>query len=138
MALWPEEKVLVAIFPELRVRRTLALGARLWPPFMVFIIVWTFVMGGGLKGVDFLFTLKNNYAVAICCVLFIALIPLQAYLWYDKRSNLKLNSRQKAIMHNVCDLTQRPCPADPVMYDFVLALNAALRTQPNKDFLNML
>ena len=138
MNLWPNDKVLGAIFPEIRVKATLKLGSLLWPPFIVFMLVWTFIQGGGLKGIDFIYTLKNNYAVTICCVLFILLIPIQGYLWFYKRSKTLLNERQKGIYIKICAKLNKQAVNEPTMYDFVVILKSALKTKNNKDFLNML
>lgn len=138
MNLWPDEKVLGFIFPELRVKKTLNLAKKLIPPFIVFLMVWAFVVGGGLSGIDFIYTQKGNLPVTIVCILFLLSIPLHGYYWFYKRSNLKLNKKQKVFYEELMKDLGKSYSLDPCMYDFIKSINLGLSVYKSNEFLNKL
>ena len=126
MEIWPEDPILGSVFTEGRVKYIMRLGKYLLPPFIMFLIVWNFIMGGGLKGVEFFYTLKSNWPVTLCCVLFLLVLPLQGYYWFGKRSSVKLNKKQKLYYEELCKKLQKEPAIDPVMMDFAVTVKEGL------------
>ncbi len=135
--LWPDDPILGAVFPENRVKYALMWGRRLIPPFIFFILAWNFIQGGGLQGIDFLYTQKTNWPLSVACILFLLFIPLQGYYWAGKRASTKLNPKLKLFYEHVCQKLQKEGVQEPVMADLSAVLSEGLQ-KLDKDFLNEL
>lgn len=127
MEIFPEDILLNPIFPEYRVKRCLRFANRLLPPFIVLLLVWTFIRAGGLHGVEFMFVLKNNWPITICCVLFLLMIPLQGYWWFGKRAKLKLNARLKLFYIESCIQLHRSAKEEPTLIDLAEIMRDAIK-----------
>ncbi len=125
--IWPEHPVLNAIFKEGRVRYVLKAGNYIIPPFIFFILVWNFIQGGGLKGVDFVYTQKINWPVSLVCILFLIALPLQGFYWAGKRARTKLNPKQILFYNDLCEQLKKEKITDPVMYDLAVLINEGLK-----------
>lgn len=134
---WPEHPILNAIFKEGRVRSWLKLGNVLIPPFIFFILLWNFIQGGGLKGVDFLYTQKINWPVTAVCIIFLLMLPLHAYYWAGKRAQTKLNPTQRVFYADLCEKLEKAQAADPTMHDLARAIGEGLK-KLGPDFLDRL
>lgn len=137
MDIWPQEPTLGAIFPENRFKYVMGVAKVLIPPFIVFIFLWVYIQGGGLKGVSFLYTMETNWPVTIVCILFLLIIPLQGYYWFGKRAQLKLNGKQKIFYKGLCEKLKKEPASDPTMFDFAKAVAEGCK-KLNKDFLDAL
>ncbi len=137
LEIWPEHPILGAIFAEGRVRYMLKLGNYLIPPFIFFILVWNFIQGGGLKGVDFLYTQKINWPLSVVCILFLLALPLQGYYWAGKRAQTKLNPKQRLFYAELCEKLEKSQSEDPTLYDLALRMKEGLE-KLGPDFLNKL
>ena len=55
MEAWPEDPLLAPVFPENRVKYVMKVGRVLLPPFIILLLAWSFVRGGGLHaGIDWM------------------------------------------------------------------------------------
>ena len=126
MEVWPEDPILGAIFAENRVKYVMRIGKYVLPPFIMFLILWTFIMGGGLKGVEFFYTLKSNWPVTLSCVLFLLLMPLQGYYWFGVRARTKLNKKQKLYYEDLCKKLHKEPLLDPTMFDFAVCVKEGM------------
>lgn len=113
--IWPQDPLLNPVFPECRVKRAIRAGRMILPPFIVFILLWSYVRGGGLLGVEFMFAVKSNWPMTIICILFILLMPLQGYWWMGKRSRMKLNPRLRIFYMETCIRLHRSGEDSPDM-----------------------
>ncbi len=138
MESWPDEPVLGAVFPESRVKYVMRWGRRLIPPFIVLIVLWTFIRGGGLSGVSFFYTIKINYPMTVMCVLFLLCMPLQGYYWFGRRAQLPLSAKQKLFYTNLCYRLQTEPVNEPTMADLAKAINDGLKRLDDKEFLKEL
>ncbi|MBQ9275482.1 MAG: DUF412 family protein [Succinivibrio sp.] len=127
MKIWPEEKILGALFPENRVKYFMKLAQLLLPPFIMLILVWAFVRGGGLKGVSLMFVLQNTWPMTLISVLFLLLIPLQGYYWFGRRAQLSLNAKQQSFYNDLCRKLERTPKTEPAMYDLAVVLKEGLQ-----------
>lgn len=127
MEIFPEDILLNPIFPEYRVKHCLKFANRLLPPFIVLFLAWTFIRAGGLHGVEFIFVLKNNWPITICCVLFLLMIPLQGYWWFGKRAELKLNARLKLFYIECCIQLHRSAKEEPTLIDLAEIMRDAVK-----------
>lgn len=137
MEIWPEDPLLGPVFAENRVKYAMKLGRYLLPPFIMFILAWAFVRGGGLKGVEFMFAIRNNWPVTLICVIFLLLMPLQGYYWFGRRSATKLNARQKLFYIETCLMLHRQGSQDPTMMDFAEVVAEGIK-KLGRDFLRKL
>lgn len=137
LELWPEDRVLGAVFPENRVKKVMVLARRLIPPFIVFLLLYNFVLGGGLKGVSFFYTLKINWPATLCAVVLLLLLPLQGYYWAGKRAQLKLSKKLETFYRDVCVKLHKEPALNPTMFDLAVVLRQGLKTLPH-DFLDRL
>ena len=137
MKKWPLEPLLNPVFKENRVKRALLLGNKILPPFIVFIFFWGFYLGGGFKGVPFLFAIGSNFPVTIACVLFLLLMPVQGYYWFYKRSVTSLNEKQKAFYKDTCKKLEIEPSINPTMYDLEIVINKGIN-KLGREFLKQL
>lgn len=126
LELWPEHPVIGAVFPEGRVKYYMRWGKRLIPQFIVFLLLWNFVWGGGLKGVSFLYTQTVNWPLCAAAVIFLLLICVHAYYWAGRRSQLQLNAKQQIFYRELCVKLEKTPQETPVMYDLAVALKEGL------------
>ncbi|MGN0894982.1 MAG: DUF412 family protein [Succinivibrio sp.] len=129
---WPDEALLNPVFKEGRVKKSMNLAIKILPPFIVFILLWGFYMGGGFWGVPLLFALGSSFPVTLSCVLFLLFIPVHGYLWFYKRSITPLNEKQKEFYTKLCKKLEREPSANPVMLDFEKTVNVALKRFGNE------
>lgn len=137
MEIFPLEPLLNPVFPEFRVKRAMKMGKILLPPFIVLILLWSYVRGGGLQGVEMMFALKSNWPVTICCVLFLLLMPAQGYWWFGKRARMKLNPRLRIFYMETCIKLQRSGIDDPDLMELMVVINAGIK-EFGRDFLRKL
>lgn len=137
MNIWPDDPLLAPVFPENRVKYAMKIGRYVLPPFIVFILIWAFVRGGGLKGVELMFALKNNWPVTIICVLFLLLMPLQGYYWFGRRARTRLNARLKLFYAETCKALCRQGADEPDMMDLAVVLRDGIK-KLGRDFLRKL
>lgn len=137
LEIWPDEPVLGAIYRENRVRYVLNAAKYLIPPFIFFILIWNFIQGGGLKGVDFLYTQRINWPMSVICILFLLALPLQGYYWAGKRAQTELNVKEKEFYVSLCKRLDRTPAEKPVFMDLALILKEGL-TKLGREILNEL
>ncbi len=138
MESWPDDQLLGPVFPESRVKYVMKVGRYVLPPFIVLIIFWAFVRGGGLHpGIDFMFALKNNWHVTLLCVLFLLCMPLQGYYWFGRRSQQKLNPKLKLFYTETCTSLRKQPADDPVMADLARVMREGIKVL-GRDFLRKL
>ncbi|MDY6321386.1 MAG: terminus macrodomain insulation protein YfbV [Succinivibrio sp.] len=135
--IWPDDPLLGPVFPENRVKYFMKLGNFALPPFIVLILFWAFWRGGGLHGVEFMFAMKNTWPVTIICVLFLLFMPLQGYYWMGRRSQTKLNARQKLFYMETCIMLHRQGSQDPTLMDFAETTAEGIK-KLGRDFLRKL
>lgn len=144
MELWPDEIALMATFPEPRAKYFMKVAKMVIPPGVAFLIFWMFYTCGGFEGLYLLFAHPSSgsmnlyLAVSSLCIVTVVLliIPLQAYMWFYYRSNQKLTKRQRIFYEDLMMKLQSPSVQNPTLYDFIKAINDALKTLDNKDFLD--
>lgn len=56
MNAWPDEPILMAIFPEMRVKAMLATSKKFVPPAVALLVFWIYYICGGFHGLYRLFT----------------------------------------------------------------------------------
>lgn len=127
LELWPEHKILGAIFPEIRVKYVMRWGRRLIPPFIVFIILWNYVQGDGLKGVSFIYTQTSNWPLAVLSILFLLGIMFHGYYWAGRRSQLKLIGTLKEYYNSLCAKLSRPANPEPNLYELAETLKEGMK-----------
>ncbi len=134
---WPQEALLNPVFPECRVKKAMLTARWLLPPFIVFILVWTYIQGGGFQGVELMFIVKTNYPVALVCALFLLLMPVQGYYWFGRRSQMRLNKKQEMFYVEISKQLQRTPANEPTMRDLEIIINDGIKAL-GKDFLRKL
>ncbi len=137
MDLWPEDRVLGSVFPEVRVRKAMIFARRAIPPFAAFILLWAYVQGGGLKGVSLIFTLKSAWPPIVASVTFLLLLPVQGYYWFGRRSLRPLSERQKKLYAELCARLSREPEREPDMLALATVLAQAMRDLDH-EFLRLL
>ena len=137
MEIFPLEPVLNPVFPEFRVKRVMKMGKILLPPFIALIVLWSYVRGGGLQGVEMMFALKSNWPVTICCVLLLLLMPGQGYWWFGKRARLPLNPRLRIFYIETCIQLQRSGVDAPDLMELMTVINEGIKVL-GRDFLRKL
>lgn len=126
LELWPDHPILGAVFPEIRVRYFMRWGRRLIPPFIVFVVLWNFVQGGGLKGISFIYTQTSNWPLAVLSIIFLLGIFLHGCYWAGRRAGTALNARQLQFYKELCTRLERTPDPAPVMEDLVRLLREGL------------
>ena len=137
MDAFPEDILLNPVFPEYRVKRCMKFARILLPPFIILILVWTYIRGGGLHGVEFMFVIKSNWPVTLCCVILLLMIPLQGYWWFGRRATLKLNARLKIFYIECCLQLHRSGKDEPCLLDLALVMRDAIKVS-GRDILRKL
>lgn len=129
LEIWPDHPVISAVFPEGRVKYAMRWARRLIPPMIVFILLWNFVQGGGLQGLQGLSWLtagRANWPLGIVTICLLLLVVLHGYYWAGKRAQLKLSSKQERFYQELClKHGRKPCSA-PTMYDLAVILKQGL------------
>lgn len=144
MELWPDEIALVATFPEPRAKYFMKVAKMVIPPGVAFLLFWIFYTCGGFEGLYLLFTRPSTgsmnlyLAVSSLCIVTVVLLimPVQAYMWFYYRSNLKLTKRQRIFYDDLMSKLQTPSNPNPTMYDFIKAINDGINKLEDKEFLD--
>ncbi len=138
MELFPLEPLLNPVFPEYRVKKVMQLSALILPPFMVLMVLWVYIRGGGLHPEISLFlALEENLLMLVLCLVFLLSMPLQGYYWFGRRASQPLNPRLSQFYLKTCARLGRQGSSVPTMLDLVRVIRAALKSQ-GPDFLKEL
>ncbi|HDN2513124.1 TPA: DUF412 domain-containing protein [Providencia rettgeri] len=79
LKIFPMEKKLSPIFPEIRINKAVRFGIRFMPPIAIFTLAWQIALGGQL-------------GPAIATALFACSLPMQGLWWLGKRASTPLPS----------------------------------------------
>ena len=138
MNVWPEAELLGPVFPENRAKYVMRIGRYVLPPFIILILRWSFIRGGGLhEGISFMFAIQQNWHVTVLCVLFLLSMPLQGYYWFGKRAVMKLNPKLKLFYTETCTALLRQPLGEPTMLDLAYVLRDGINSL-GYDFLRKL
>ncbi|MCR5535793.1 MAG: DUF412 family protein [Succinivibrio sp.] len=138
MELWPEEPLLNPVFAEYRVKKMMKLGRLILPPFMVLMVLWSYIRGGGLHPeISFMLAMQDNLIITILCLIFLLSMPLQGYYWFGLRSKTPLNPKLLEFYAKTCARLGRQQAAAPDMLELVRLIRAGLKTL-GSDFLKEL
>lgn len=146
MDLWPDEPILMAIFPEMRYKKMMSLGRIVLPPVVAFLVFWIYYTCGGFSGLYLLFTHPSSGSMtlylSIVSVIFMILIllqlPLLGLVWFSVRATTPLNQRQQQFYFDLIQKLEKTPAQNPTMLDFITAINQGLKTFKDKDFLDRL
>ena len=146
MNAWPDEPILMAIFPEMRVKAMLATSKKFVPPAVALLVFWIYYICGGFHGLYRLFTAPQagsmTFYMAVTSLIIIIPIliylPIHGIIWFGYQADKKLNKRQTLFYRNVCTKLGREPKSDPVMFDLISIINDGIKNLEDKEFLNEL
>lgn len=148
LQLWPQETILLALYPEARFKPLMLKAPLIVPPIFAFLLFWVYYQSGGLAGLWLIFNhsfvshMSYNLVFALTSTLIMALcvlfLPLHGLLWYGYRSLRPLNPKQTIFYNDLMRKMDKLPNASPTMFDFIQAINDGLKFFKDKEFLEKL